>query len=105
MTKEHERIFKRTESVVDLRTKAAMEAVWNAMPWGLTITLPGGEEATLKQFVAPRQDKEGWGFGFDVAETEGNWHLEFFVRKTGWGGKPVEPMENPDEEEPHDQTR
>lgn len=87
-------IFKRTQAAVDLRTEIALKALWEAMPWGMKITLPGGEEATLEKFVEPQRGEDGvWKFGFDVQDTAAGWHLEFFVTKTGWGGSPIGPID------------
>ena len=86
-------IFRRTENVVDLRAEIVMKAIWEAMPWGLKITLPDGEEAELMKFVEPRQNDGVWELGFDVRDIEGSWHLEFFTRKTGWGGTPLGTMD------------
>lgn len=95
MPEELPEIFRRTENVVELRTEAALKAIWEAMPWKMEIALPGGEEATLEKFVAPRKSVESgvWEFGFDVRETTGCWHIEFFASKTGWGAAPIEPVE------------
>ena len=90
---ENARIFRKTGEIIDMRTKASLEAIWNAMPWGMKVELPGGEDATLEKFVAPRFNDGAWEFGFDVRDTTGNWHIEFFVTKTGWGGTSVEKME------------
>lgn len=93
-------IFKCTQEAINLRTEAALKAIFAAMPWGMTINLPGGEDATLERFVEPREKDGVWEFGFDVRDTTGNWHIEFFAAKTGWGGAPIERMDpiddNPD---------
>jgi hypothetical protein len=95
-------IFRRTAQAIALRDEAVLKAIWEAMPWGLKIDLPGGEDAVLKKFVEPRQKDGAWEFGFDVRDTTGAWHLEFFVKKTGWGGVPIgrmDPIELPDSRE------
>ena len=92
--------FRKTQSIIELRTEAALRAIWDAMPWGMTIPLPGGEDATLNKFVEPRQKDGVWEFGFDVRDTLGNWHLEFFATKTGWGSAPIEKMDPIERKEP-----
>ena len=88
----NDEVFRKTQDAVEQRTEKSLCAIWEAMPWGLNIALPGGEEAVLHKFVEPRMKDGVWEFGFDVRDTLGEWHIEFFASKTGWGAKPIGPM-------------
>lgn len=89
-------MFLKTQDAIKRRTEAAINAVFAAMPWGLKIDLPGGEDATLEKFYAPKQKDGVWMFGFDVCDTTGAWHLEFCAEQSGWGGAPCGKMDAPD---------
>jgi hypothetical protein len=85
--------FRATGDAVNRRAIAAMKAVFDRMPWGQVIELPGGEQASIEKFYEPKVDEEGClRFGFDVRDTLGGWHLEFKVTKSGWGGIPIGEM-------------
>lgn len=72
-------------------TSVAMEAaqdVFHRMPWDQEIVMSDGRRGKILKFVEPRLNEETGKpeFGFDIAGD--GWHLEFFVRQTGWGGAP-----------------
>lgn len=69
----------------------AMEAVqdlFHRLPWGMEIALSNGKKCVLKKFTEPRLNEETGRpeFGFDLKGDD--WHLEFYVRQTGWEGVP-----------------
>jgi len=84
--------FEMTEQVVQSRAEAALEEVFKRMPFDQEITLPNGERARIKKFIKPRLGPPSGPnagspeFAFDVQALDVSWHLEFFVRQTGWGG-------------------
>jgi hypothetical protein len=88
-SKKDEENFWATGDAISRRTLKSMQEVFARMPWDQVFDLPGGEQAVIKQFIEPRINGGVAEFGFDVRDTLDTWHLEFFVRQTGWGGPPI----------------
>ena len=70
-----------------------LQDVFHRMPFGAQIQLASGDVAEIKPFFEPvdgskRQPGDHFRdvchFGFDVVGP--NWHLEFVVSQSGWGG-------------------
>jgi len=91
--KENAEAFRKTGHAIKHRAKLSLEEVFKRMPWDQVFDLSGGEQAEIKKFVEPRVKNGHLEFGFDVRDTLGAWHIEFFVTQTGWGGKPVNTIE------------
>lgn len=83
-------LLENTQARVERPVMEAIQEVFHRMPWGQTFRLLNGGEAVISKFVEPRLNHESGKpeFGFDVKAVDGSWHLEFFVRNTGWGGAP-----------------
>jgi len=95
-------VLEMTGRVVQSRAETALEEIFKRMPFDQEITFLNGERARIKKFIEPRlghpksDHPNKPEFAFDVQALDGSWHLEFFVRQTGWGGVPVvAPVELP----------
>ena len=63
-----------------------LNALYEAMPWGLEVDLPHGAKAKLEPFVAVN-GPEPWKFTFDFAlENCDQDHIEVTVKVSGGGG-------------------
>jgi len=77
----------------------ALKEIYHRIPFGEEIHLANGQVAVIEKFVRPKIDEQGEiRAGIDVTAKDGSWHLEFTLKKTGWGaalgalgGSPIDP--------------